>query len=63
VRARGLGYVGGVGLFAFLVSVGAQVTRIESGGAPTSSLAGWPLALLVLGALGLLAPALSRRGA
>ncbi len=63
VRARGLGYVGGVGLFAFLVSVGAQVTRIESGRAPTSSLAGWPLALLVLGALGLLAPALSRRDA
>ena len=63
VRARGLGYVGGVGLFAFLVSVGAQVTRIESGSAPTSSLAGWPLALLVLGVLGLLAPVLSRRGA
>jgi hypothetical protein len=63
VRARGLGYVGGVGLFAFLVSVGSQVTRIESGDAPTSSLAGWPLVLLGLGALGLLAPALSRRDA
>jgi hypothetical protein len=61
VRTRGLGYVGGFGLLAFLVSVSAQVTRIESGHAPTSSLAGWPLALLVLGVAGLLAPAVYGR--
>jgi hypothetical protein len=63
VRARGLGYVGGFGLLAFLVSVTAQVTRIEAGHTPTSSLVGWPLALLLLGVAGLVAPALYRRDA
>jgi hypothetical protein len=63
VRARGLGYVGGFGLLAFLISVAAQVTRIESGHSPTSSFAGWPLALLLLGVAGLLAPVLYRREA
>jgi hypothetical protein len=61
VRARGLGYVGGFGLLAFLISVGTQVTRIESGRLPSAALLGWPLALLVLGGAGLLAPALLRR--
>jgi hypothetical protein len=61
VRARGLGYVGGVGLLAFLVSVGEQVTRLESGHAPTTSIVGWPLALLIIGLVGLAAPILSRR--
>jgi hypothetical protein len=60
VRARGLGYVGGFGLLAFLVSVSAQVTRLESGHTPTSTLAGWPLALLVLGVAGLVAPVVYR---
>jgi hypothetical protein len=61
VRARGLGYVGGVGLLAFLISVGEQVTRLESGHAPSTSIAGWPLALLVIGLVGLAAPMLYRR--
>jgi hypothetical protein len=61
VRARGLGYVGGVGLLAFLISVGEQVTRLESGHTPTTSIVGWPLALLIIGLVGLAAPILSRR--
>ena len=61
VRVRGLGYVGGVGLLAFLISVGEQVTRLESGRAPTSHIVGWPLALLIIGLAGLAAPMLYRR--
>ncbi|HEY5342468.1 MAG TPA: hypothetical protein VIJ66_02295 [Solirubrobacteraceae bacterium] len=61
VRARGLGYVGGVGLLAFLISTGVQITRLESGGESTASIVGWPLALLVIGIAGLAAPALYRR--
>ncbi len=58
MRARGLGYVGGVGLLGFLISVGAQVTRLEAGRSPSGSIVGWPLALLIVGLVGLLAPAL-----
>jgi hypothetical protein len=61
VHARGLGYVGGFGLLAFLISVSAQITRLESGRAPTTGIVGWPLALLIIGVLGLAAPALYRR--
>lgn len=61
VRVRGLGYVGGVGLFAFLVSVVAQITRVEVGRSPTASVAGWPLALLLLGAAALAASTYSLR--
>jgi hypothetical protein len=61
VRARGLGYVGGVGLLAFLISVGAQITRLEVGRATTTSIVGWPLALLIVGLAGLAVPALYRR--
>ena len=61
VRARGLGYVGGVGLLAFLISVGVQITRLESGREPTASIVGWPLALLIVGIAGLALPALARR--
>jgi hypothetical protein len=60
VHARGLGYVGGFGLLAFLISVSAQITRLESGRAPTTSVVGWPLALLIVGVLGLAAPTLYR---
>ncbi|MGH2832996.1 MAG: hypothetical protein ACRDK2_09485 [Solirubrobacteraceae bacterium] len=52
-RVRGLGYVGGVGLLAFLISVGAQVTRLESGRSPTTGILGWPIALLIIGVVGL----------
>jgi hypothetical protein len=61
VRARGLGYVGGVGLLAFLISVGAQITRLEFGHTPTTSIVGWPLALLIVGLAGLAAPMFYRR--
>lgn len=61
VRARGLGYAGGVGLLAFLISTGVQITRLETGREPTASIVGWPLALLVIGIAGLAAPALYRR--
>jgi hypothetical protein len=60
-RVRGLGYVGAFGLLAFLISVGAQITRVESGHATTGAAIGWPLVLLIVGAAGLAAPALYRR--
>jgi hypothetical protein len=58
---RGLGYVGGIGLLAFIVSVAAQISRLEVGQAPTSSIVGWPLALILIGVAGLAAPAPYRR--
>jgi hypothetical protein len=61
LNVRGTGYVGAFGLLAFITSVSAQVTRLEVGRTPTSHLVGWPLALLILGALGLIAPLVSRR--
>jgi hypothetical protein len=61
VRVRGLGYVGGVGLLAFVFSVGAQITRLEFGHTPTTSIVGWPLALLIIGLAGLAAPMFYRR--
>jgi hypothetical protein len=61
MHARGLGYVGGFGLLAFLISVSAQITRLESGRAPTTGVVGWPLALLIIGVVGLASPALYRR--
>jgi hypothetical protein len=53
VRSRGLGYVGGLGLFAFLVSVLAQLTRVQSGHGRTSHIVGWPLVLVLVGAAGI----------
>ncbi len=58
---RGLGYVGGIGLLAFIVSVAAQITRLDAGRPPTASVVGWPLALILIGVAGLAAPALYRR--
>ena len=60
-HTRGLGYIGGFGLLAFIVSVAAQITRLEAGRAPTASFVGWPLALILIGVAGLAAPALYRR--
>jgi hypothetical protein len=60
---RGLGYVSGIGLLAFIISAAAQITRVENGHAPTSSIVGWPLALIAGGALALAAPTLLRRWA
>ena len=60
-RARGLGYVGAVGLGTFVISAGLQLTRLQSGRGPTHDFVVWPLVLLVLGALALAASALSTR--
>jgi hypothetical protein len=60
VRVRGLAYVGGFGLLAFLISISAQITRLEAGRGPSGDI-GWPLALLIIGVVGLAAPALYRR--
>jgi len=46
---------------AFLISVSAQITRLESGRAPSTGVVGWPLALLIIGVVGLASPALHRR--
>jgi hypothetical protein len=53
LRVRGLGYVGGAGLIAFVISVGVQITRLEAGRSASHALAGWPLALLIIGVLAL----------
>ena len=60
-RLRGPAYVGFLGLAAFLLSVGAQLTRLEAGREPTGSLLGWPLILVLLGLAGLAAPLVRRR--
>jgi hypothetical protein len=54
--ARGPTYVGGIALFAFIVSVGAELVKVFAGGAqPEGSFVGWPLLLLALGVAGLAA--------
>jgi hypothetical protein len=55
---RGLGYVGAADLLTFIFSAAVQITRLESGHAPSSSLAGWPLVLLIVGVVALAASAL-----
>jgi hypothetical protein len=62
VRSRGLGYAGGLGILTFMISVGAQVTRLESGRAPQTSVGGWPIVLIVIGCVALVLPVLVRRG-
>jgi len=62
VRSRGLGYAGGLGILTFIVSVGAQVTRLEAGRAPQTSVGGWPVVLIVIGCVALVLPVLARRG-
>ncbi len=52
-RVRGPGYIGAAGLFVFLFSIGAQISARLSGGTPSNSLVGWPLALLLIGAAAL----------
>ena len=61
VRSRGLGYAGGLGILTFIVSVGAQVTRLEAGRAPQTGAGGWPIVLIVIGCVALLLPVLVRR--
>jgi hypothetical protein len=52
MRVRGLGYVGAVGLLALVVSVGAQITRVETGRPPNHGVT-WPLVLIIVGAAAL----------
>jgi hypothetical protein len=56
-RARGPAYAGAIGLAIFTAIVGLDLAHLDS---PDGTLLGWPLALLVLGALALAA---SFRGA
>jgi hypothetical protein len=51
-RVRGPGYIGTAGLLIFVFSVGFQLGARRTGG-PPSSVAGWPLALLLIGAAAL----------
>ncbi len=60
VRARGLGYVGALGLVAFLISVGTQLARISAGHARSTDVVGWPLVLLLVGVAGLALGSLGR---
>jgi hypothetical protein len=60
-RARGLGYVGAVGLGAFVISTGLQITRVQSGHRLTHDVLVWSLVLLVLGGVALVMSALSTR--
>lgn len=60
-RSRGLAYVGGAGLLAFLLSVGAELTRIEAGKHRTHGVVGWPLALLLIGAVALVGSLVASR--
>jgi hypothetical protein len=53
-RWRGPVYVGAFTLFAFIFSVGTEITSLFDEG-PTGDLVGWPLLLLLFGGAGLLA--------
>lgn len=60
-RARGPAYVGALGLLAFSVSVGAELVALFSpGGDAEGELFGWPLLLLVGGAVALVLGFLGR---
>ncbi len=61
VRARGLGYVGAVGLLAFAVDVSVRVGEGSTSEATPSALAGWPLALLLIGVIGVALPRVFQR--
>jgi hypothetical protein len=49
-HARGPAYVGFIGLAAFAIIQGAEVNALLEGDEPDSSVAGWPLILLLVGA-------------
>jgi hypothetical protein len=49
VRARGPAYIGFIGLVAFALLVGVEVTPLIEGERPDGKLIGWPLILLLLG--------------
>jgi hypothetical protein len=61
VQARGPAYVGFVGLFAFALLQGFEVNARLEGDEPDMSFAGWPLILLLIGAVGMAAGVIGRR--
>jgi hypothetical protein len=61
VRVRGLGYVGGAGILAFLYSVGVQITRLEAGRPRSHDVVAWPLVLLAIGTVALVTSLATRR--
>jgi hypothetical protein len=61
LRARGLGYVGGVGLAVVSVSVGLRITHLEHGGSISHDLGTWPIVMLAVGLVALLAPVYASR--
>jgi hypothetical protein len=61
VRARGLGYVGGLGVVTFVIGVGGQLTRLAEGRPAQTGGGGWPIVLIVVGGAVLLLPVLLRR--
>ncbi|HEX5223826.1 MAG TPA: hypothetical protein VFW29_01735 [Solirubrobacteraceae bacterium] len=56
LRVRGLGYVGGAGLAVASLSVGLRITHLEHGGSIGHDLGTWPIVLVAVGLLALLAP-------
>ncbi len=52
---RGPVYVGAITLFAFIISVGVEITALFNGDSPNGDLMGWPLLLLLVGGAALLA--------
>jgi hypothetical protein len=52
---RGPVYVGALALFAFIISVGVELTGLFNGETPSGDLMGWPLLLLLVGGAALLA--------
>jgi hypothetical protein len=48
-------------LALFTYSVGLQLTRLEAGHGPNHALLGWPLVLVLLGLVALLAPLIPLR--
>ena len=55
IAARGPVYVGGFGLFFFVVSIGSELASRAADSRPDGSLIGWPLLLILLGAAGIAA--------
>lgn len=55
VATRGPVYIGAFGLFAFIISVGAELSGIASGDTPEGKFFWWPFLLLLFGAAALAA--------
>ena len=58
---RGPSYVGALGLFLFILSVGTELSTLGAGDEAEGKLVGWPLVLLLLGAAALAAGFLALR--